>query len=74
MEQATLARGDFEAAHLGLERCGELGGRAAELDSIYRSCRLCPRRCGVDRTEGEMGVCSSGAGATVAAALAAERG
>ncbi|MCX7021501.1 MAG: hypothetical protein NTW26_04345 [bacterium] len=25
------------------------------LDEIYRSCALCPRACGVDRTAGEHG-------------------
>lgn len=28
-------------------------------ESFYRSCRLCPRACGVDRTAGERGVCGS---------------
>jgi putative pyruvate formate lyase activating enzyme len=59
---------DFEAGYMGLERRGELAGRAAELYSIYRCCRLCPRECGVDRTKGELGVCRSGARARVAAA------
>ncbi len=27
----------------------------------YRDCRLCPRRCGVDRLAGETGVCGAGA-------------
>jgi putative pyruvate formate lyase activating enzyme len=55
----TMRRQDLEPAYLRLERTGELARRAAELESIYRSCRLCPRRCGVDRTKGEKGVCSS---------------
>ena len=28
-----------------------------ELLDIYRSCTLCPRACGVDRTKGELGYC-----------------
>ncbi|HUN54064.1 MAG TPA: hypothetical protein VMU29_02795 [Smithella sp.] len=28
-----------------------------ELLNIYRSCTLCPRACGVDRTKGELGYC-----------------
>ena len=34
----------------------------------YRSCRLCPRACGVDRTAGETGVCRVGATLRVARA------
>ena len=34
----------------------------------YTNCRLCPRRCGVDRTRGEMGVCGMGSGITAARA------
>jgi putative pyruvate formate lyase activating enzyme len=52
-------RKDFEPAYLRLERGGELAQRARELRAIYRSCRLCPRQCGVDRLKGEKGVCSS---------------
>jgi putative pyruvate formate lyase activating enzyme len=55
----SLRRADFEAAYLRLERSGELARRSSELFSIYRSCRLCPRQCGVNRTKGEKGVCSS---------------
>ncbi len=29
--------------------------------SYYRACELCPRRCGVDRTENEPGFCGEGA-------------
>jgi putative pyruvate formate lyase activating enzyme len=64
----TLSRKDFEPAYLRLERTGELAKRASELYAIYRSCRLCPRQCGVDRTKGERGVCSSGSRAKVYAA------
>ena len=32
----------------------------------YRSCRLCPRQCGVDRTAGERGFCGCGHQALVA--------
>jgi len=55
----TPAPGDFEPAYLRLERSGELARRASQLYSIYRECRLCPRQCGVDRTRGEKGFCSS---------------
>lgn len=55
----TMPRKDFEAGYLRLERTGELAKRARELYSIFRSCRLCPRQCGVNRLKGETGVCSS---------------
>ena len=32
----------------------------------YRSCKLCPRQCGVDRTEGQLGYCQADATALVA--------
>ncbi|MGE5570341.1 MAG: radical SAM protein [Rhodospirillales bacterium] len=54
----VLRRKDFEPAYLRLERTGELAKRAAELYSICKSCRLCPRQCGVDRTMGEKGACT----------------
>ena len=47
----------FEPAYLELHRTGELKKRAEELWSIMEGCRLCPRRCGVNRHDGESGVC-----------------
>jgi putative pyruvate formate lyase activating enzyme len=55
----VIPRKDFEAGYLHLDRSGELARRAQELYEIFRSCRLCPRRCGVNRLRGEKGVCSS---------------
>jgi len=55
----VIPRKDFEAGYLRLERSGELARRAQELYAIFRSCRLCPRQCGVNRLRGEKGVCSS---------------
>lgn len=37
-------------------------------DAAYRSCRLCPRACGVDRTAGGLGVCRVGSDLRVARA------
>lgn len=48
-----------EPSYLRLHRAGELERRAHSLYALYRSCRLCPRECGVDRTRGEKGVCNS---------------
>ncbi len=66
----AVQRSGFEPAYLALERSGELARRAQELYSIYRSCRLCPRQCGVDRTKDEKGICSSTARAKVYSAHA----
>lgn len=55
----SAAASNFEPAYLRLERSGELAARAQTLWHLYRSCRLCPRQCGVNRTRGERGVCSS---------------
>jgi putative pyruvate formate lyase activating enzyme len=35
----------------------ELAEKEREAREILRSCRLCPRECGVDRTQGEEGFC-----------------
>lgn len=53
-----------------MHRAGQLEARSQALYDIYRSCRLCPRACGVDRTRGEKGVCSSTHRAKVASAHA----
>jgi putative pyruvate formate lyase activating enzyme len=37
-----------------------------ELLVLYRNCELCPRRCGVDRTAAEVGICREGVGLRVA--------
>lgn len=61
----VVRRRDFEPAYLRLERSGELARRVEQLRSLYASCRLCPRRCGVNRLRGEKGLCSSTARAKV---------
>ena len=44
----------------------ELRERAARAKELLRQCTLCPRRCGVDRTAGEIGFCGTGELAAVA--------
>lgn len=46
--------------YLELWATGELHERARKAGQILKACRLCPRRCGVDRTRGERGFCKSG--------------
>lgn len=43
-------------------------GKGGEIMPDYTHCELCPRRCGVDRTKGELGFCRMPAGARVARA------
>jgi putative pyruvate formate lyase activating enzyme len=50
---------EFEPAYLELERKGELARREKELWSIYEKCRLCPRKCEVNRLAGENEVCKA---------------
>jgi putative pyruvate formate lyase activating enzyme len=54
--QANLG---FEPAYLKLHKTGELGNRAEKLWKIMESCQLCPRKCGVNRLDGESGFCQS---------------
>jgi len=66
----TMLRKDFQPAYLKLERTGELAERARALWAIYKSCRLCPRQCGVNRLKGEKGVCQASSRVKVASAHA----
>ena len=53
------AQSGFEPAYLRAEHIGLLAKVESELWEIFHKCRLCPRKCGVDRIKGEMGFCSS---------------
>ncbi len=48
-----------EPLYLGLEP-GEIDERVALADAVLSACTLCPRRCGVNRKEGEQGFCRTG--------------
>jgi putative pyruvate formate lyase activating enzyme len=52
-------------AYAKLDAAGELGARVEAAEAMLRSCRLCPRECGVDRVAGERGTCRAPAGAVV---------
>ncbi len=58
-----------EPAYARLEREGELARREEALWDLYASCRLCPRRCGVNRLEGKTGVCRATSEPKVASAF-----
>ena len=46
-----------EPAYLDLERRGEFKARIDEAFARLESCDLCPRRCGVNRLQGQRGIC-----------------
>jgi len=46
-------------AYERLEREGKLAQRVKQAYSLFENCRLCPRRCGVNRARGEKGFCSA---------------
>lgn len=46
--------------YLALYRSGELKRRAEALEARLHSCDICPRECGVNRLEKELGFCHSG--------------
>jgi len=49
----------FEPAYLRLHRSGELKKRGQELWSMMKSCELCPRKCGINRIDGDEGYCQA---------------
>ena len=53
-------------SYLNLYRSGELRDRIERARTLLNPCRLCPRKCGVDRTMGEEGLCRTGSNARVA--------
>ena len=58
-------RTDMEPSYLKLYREGELSNRMEKAIALMASCNLCPRECGVNRLEGELGVCETGRKARV---------
>jgi putative pyruvate formate lyase activating enzyme len=57
LEESDHSGLEFEPAYLKLHRTGELKKRADTLWAIMESCQLCPRRCRVNRLDGEIGFC-----------------
>jgi putative pyruvate formate lyase activating enzyme len=54
-----LTKIPFEPAYLEAERSGLLAILEDELWETLHDCRLCPRECGANRLNGEMGTCAS---------------
>jgi len=46
--------------YLKLQKSGELKARIKKLYELLKECRICPRKCGVNRLKGERGFCRSG--------------
>ena len=59
--------------YLALYRSGELKRRAEALEARLHSCDICPRECGVNRLEKELGFCHS-AHLPIVAAVCAHHG
>lgn len=55
-------------AYQELAASGELEQRVQAAQTHLRACDLCPRLCGVNRTEGEFGACATGRHAILASA------
>ncbi|MBN2364916.1 MAG: radical SAM protein [Calditrichaeota bacterium] len=56
----------FVPSFLNLHKEGELRKRGKILWDIMKSCRLCPRECGVNRIEGEEGFCHASSNLEIA--------
>ena len=54
--------------YIELHRRGELEKRITSLKKILKECSLCPRKCGIDRLKGEVGICQGGAELMVSSA------
>ncbi len=59
--------------YIDLYHSGELERRAERLEARLASCDICPRECGVNRLEGELGFCHS-ADLSIVAAVCAHHG
>jgi len=68
-----LVRVAVEPGYIALYRSGELERRAEALEARLRSCDICPRQCGVNRLNGELGFCRS-AHLPIVAAVCAHHG
>lgn len=55
-----MAKSKKEPSYLALHRSGTLQKRIATATEMLNRCTLCPHKCGVNRTEGELGLCRTG--------------
>lgn len=61
-----MAKSKKEPSYLALHRSGTLQKRITAAAKMLENCSLCPHKCGVNRTEGELGLCRTGQKARVA--------
>ena len=59
----------FVPSYIALYESGELKERIEKLMAILKSCTLCPRKCKVNRLEGELGVCQAGSTLMISSAF-----
>ncbi len=52
-------RGEWTPAYAKLEDEGKFADRIEEAEGILSACKLCPRRCEVNRKDGELGFCQA---------------
>ena len=50
----------YYPSYLNLYQSGNLKKRAGQLEEILKNCKLCPRKCKVNRIKNERGFCRSG--------------
>lgn len=55
-----MHQASFKAAYLTAHESGLLPDRAKEAYDLLKECAVCPRRCGIDRTQGKKGFCRAG--------------
>jgi len=60
MNEKTDYLTEFEPAYLELVNSGEIDNRIEKLFSKLEQCDICPRNCGVNRLDGEIGYCQAG--------------
>mgnify|MGYP000200343389 FL=1 len=58
-----------EPSYIALHQKGELQRRIEILKEILKNCHLCPRKCGVNRIDGELGYCRAPAELVVSSAF-----
>jgi putative pyruvate formate lyase activating enzyme len=51
---------DYQPSYVKLFQSGRLADKCREAEEFLGFCRLCPRRCGIDRRNNQKGFCRSG--------------
>jgi len=59
---------DFEPSYMTLVESGEIDNRIDKLYARLEECDICPRKCGVNRLQGEVGYCKADANLVVSSA------